>query len=75
MYWSLKTGKLREKFEVSAEDNSAVPKVYLDCTQSDGSNVTTTVHYWLDIHYARELAAALVSAADYAEANCKKVQR
>jgi hypothetical protein len=73
MYWSLKTGKLREKFEVSAADETL--KVFLDCTQSDGSNVTTTVHYWLDISKARELAAALVSAADYAEANCKKVQR
>ena len=72
MYWSLKTKKFREKFEVSAEDERL--KVFLDCTQSDGNNITTTVHYWLDISKARELAAALVSAADYAEANCKKVQ-
>ena len=73
MYWSLKTGKFREKFEVSAADETL--KVFLDCTQSEGSSVTTTVHYWLDISKARELASALISAADYAEANCKKVQQ
>lgn len=71
MHWSLKTNRFREKFEVSSQDGRQL--VFLDCTQSGGDNITTTMHYSIDASKARELAEALVCAANYAETNYKKV--
>lgn len=71
MFWSIKLGRFREKFEVSADEN----RVHLDCVSPAGDNVTHTLHFWLRRDDARELAAALISAADYSERNAKEVQK
>lgn len=64
MYWSIKTGKFREKFEVQNDTNG---KVCLDCTISSSSNYTHISHFWLSTDHARELASALMSAVAAAE--------
>ena len=64
MYWSIKTGNFREKFEVY---NDTYGKIQLDCTISSDSNYTHISHFWLSTDHARELASALISASDAAE--------
>lgn len=68
MYWSIKTGRWREKFEVSTDDGV---KVYLDVHNSCSDNLTHISHFWLNPEHAREIATALISAADIAERNKK----
>ena len=68
MYWSIKTGRWREKFEVSTDDGV---KVYLDVHTPSSDNMTHVSHFWLNADHAREIAAALNSAADIAERNKK----
>ena len=63
MYWSIKTGKLREKFEISADELN----VYFDNCASDGNQISLTSHFWLKPDIAREIAQALISAADFCE--------
>jgi len=64
MYWSIETGKFREKFEVS---NDTYGKIQLDCTICSDSNYTHISHFWLSTDHARELASALMSAVVAAE--------
>jgi len=64
MYCSIETGKFREKFEVHNDTNG---KVNLDCTVCTSSNYTHISHFWLSTDHARELASALMSAANAAE--------
>lgn len=68
-YWSIKTGKFREKFEVSTSDDNA--KVFFDVSTSPNSCTTQISHFWLDIEHAREIAEALLSAAAAVEKHKK----
>lgn len=68
MYWSIKTRRFREKFEVSTDDGV---KVYFDVHTPCGDNSTHVSHFWLNPEHAREIATALISAADIAERNKK----
>ena len=68
MYWSIKTGRFREKFEVSTDDGA---KVYFDVHNSPSDNSTHVSHFWLNANHAREIAAALITGAEIAEKNKK----
>lgn len=68
MYWSIKTSRPREKFEVSTDDGVIV---YFDVRNSPSDNSTHISHFWLNTNHAREIAAALIAGAEIAESNKK----
>ena len=65
MRWIIETPHWRERFEISVSDPSK--KVIMCASAGSDNSVSHTLHYWLDVGYARDLAKALLAAADEVE--------